>query len=261
MHKITKMLIDTHTHLYLPQFDEDRAEMIQRAIERGVQHFYLPGIDQHHIESMLALERQFPDNCFAMMGLHPCSVKENVEEELAQVQKYLASRKFIAVGEIGLDYYWDKTFVAQQKMAFTQQMEWAKHYQLPISIHCRESMDDAIVLVGESKTDALQGIFHCFGGSLEQANAIIELGFYLGIGGVLTYKKSGLDEVLKHVDLQHIVLETDAPYLSPVPYRGKRNESAYLYEVAEKLAEVKGVSLEEVAEITSENARKVFRMS
>jgi TatD DNase family protein len=177
------------------------------------------------------------------------------------VQKYLASRKFIAVGEIGLDYYWDKTFVPQQKMAFTQQMEWAKHYQLPISIHCRESMDDAIVLVGESKTDALQGIFHCFGGSLEQANAIIELGFHLGIGGVLTYKKSGLDEVLKHVDLQHIVLETDAPYLSPVPYRGKRNESAYLYEVAEKLAEAKGVSLEEVAQITSQNARKVFRMS
>jgi TatD DNase family protein len=252
------MLIDTHTHLYLPQFDEDRAEMIQRAIERGVQHFYLPGIDQAHIESMLALERQFPENCFAMMGLHPCSVKENVEEELAVVEKYLASRKFIAVGEIGLDYYWDKTFVPQQKMAFLQQMEWAKHYQLPISIHCRESMDDAITLVRESKTAALRGIFHCFGGSQEQANAIIELGFYLGIGGVLTYKKSGLDAVLEQVDLQHIVLETDAPYLSPVPYRGKRNESAYIYEIAQRLAEVKGVSLDEVAVVTSENARKVF---
>ena len=252
------MLIDTHTHLYLEQFDEDRPEMIQRAIEKGITHFYMPGIDRNHIESMFQLEAQFPSNCFAMMGLHPCSVKENVEAELAIVEKYLSERKFIAVGEIGLDYYWDTTFVPQQKVAFVQQMEWAKHYKIPISIHCRESMDDAIELVSKTKTSDLNGVFHCFGGTIEQANKIIELGFYLGIGGVLTYKKSGLDEVLKNIDLQHIVLETDAPYLSPVPYRGKRNESAYIYEIAKKLAEVKDVDISEVAAMTTENAKKVF---
>jgi TatD DNase family protein len=252
------MLIDTHTHLYLEQFDEDRPEMIQRAIEKGITHFYMPSIDSNHIESMFQLEAQFPSNCFAMMGLHPCSVKENVEEELAIVEKYLSERKFIAVGEIGLDYYWDTTFVPQQKVAFVQQMEWAKHYKIPISIHCRESMDDAIELVSKTKTSDLNGVFHCFGGTIEQANKIIELGFYLGIGGVLTYKKSGLDEVLKNIDLQHIVLETDAPYLSPVPYRGKRNESAYIYEIAKKLAEVKDVDISEVAARTTENAKKVF---
>ena len=252
------MLIDTHTHLYLEQFDEDRPEMIQRAIEKGITHFYMPSIDSNHIESMFQLEAQFPSNCFAMMGLHPCSVKENVEAELAIVEKYLSERKFIAVGEIGLDYYWDTTFVPQQKVAFVQQMEWAKHYKIPISIHCRESMDDAIELVSKTKTSDLNGVFHCFGGTIEQANKIIELGFYLGIGGVLTYKKSGLDEVLKNIDLQHIVLETDAPYLSPVPYRGKRNESAYIYEIAKKLAEVKDVDISEVAAMTTENAKKVF---
>lgn len=252
------MLIDTHTHLYLEQFDEDRPEMIQRAIEKGITHFYMPGIDSNHIESMFQLEAQFPNNCFAMMGLHPCSVKENVEAELAIVEKYLSERKFIAVGEIGLDYYWDTTFVQQQKVAFVQQMDWAKHYKIPISIHCRESMDDAIELVSKTKTSDLNGVFHCFGGTIEQANKIIELGFYLGIGGVLTYKKSGLDEVLKNIDLQHIVLETDAPYLSPVPYRGKRNESAYIYEIAKKLAEVKDVDISEVAARTTENAKKVF---
>jgi TatD DNase family protein len=252
------MLIDTHTHLYLEQFDEDRPEMIQRAIEKGITHFYMPSIDSNHIESMFQLEAQFPSNCFAMMGLHPCSVNENFEAELAIVEKYLSKRKFIAVGEIGLDYYWDTTFVPQQKVAFVQQMEWAKHYKIPISIHCRESMDDAIELVSKTKTSDLNGVFHCFGGTIEQANKIIELGFYLGIGGVLTYKKSGLDEVLKNIDLQHIVLETDAPYLSPVPYRGKRNESAYIYEIAKKLAEVKDVDISEVAARTTENAKKVF---
>jgi len=254
------MLIDTHTHLYLEQFDEDRAAMMQRAIDKGVERMLLPGIDSNHIASMLELEKSFPNNCFAMMGLHPCSVKEDYENELKIVEQNLQNRKFIAVGEIGLDYYWDKTFIKEQKYAFNLQMEWAKKYKIPISIHCRESMDDAIELVEGAKTENLNGVFHCFGGTLDQANKIIDLGFYLGIGGVLTYKKSGLDEVLKHIDLQHIVLETDAPYLSPVPYRGKRNESAYISDIAQKLAEIKGVNINEVARITSENAVKVFNL-
>jgi len=254
------MLIDTHTHLYLEQFDEDRTAMMQRAIDKGVERMLLPGIDSNHIASMLELEKSFPNNCFAMMGLHPCSVKEDYENELKIVEQNLQNRKFIAVGEIGLDYYWDKTFIKEQKYAFNLQMEWAKKYKIPISIHCRESMDDAIELVEGAKTEDLNGVFHCFGGTLDQANKIIDLGFYLGIGGVLTYKKSGLDEVLKHIDLQHIVLETDAPYLSPVPYRGKRNESAYISDIAQKLAEIKGVNINEVARITSENAVKVFKL-
>lgn len=254
------MLIDTHTHLYLEQFDEDRAAMMQRAIDKGVERMLLPGIDSNHIASMLELEKSFPNNCFAMMGLHPCSVKEDYANELKIVEHYLQNRNYIAVGEIGLDYYWDKTFIEEQKYAFNLQMEWAKKYKIPISIHCRESMDDAIRLVESAKTEDLNGVFHCFGGTLEQAKSIIDMGFYLGIGGVLTYKKSGLDEVLKHIDLQHIVLETDAPYLSPVPFRGKRNESAYISDIAQKLAEIKGVNINEVARITSENAVKVFNL-
>ena len=254
------MLIDTHTHLYLEQFDEDRAAMMQRAIDKGVERMLLPGIDSSHIASMLELEKAFPKNCFAMMGLHPCSVKEDYANELKIVEHYLQNRNYIAVGEIGLDYYWDKTFIEEQKYAFKLQMEWAKKYKLPISIHCRESMDDAIELVEGAKTVDLNGVFHCFGGTLEQAKRIIDMGFYLGIGGVLTYKKSGLDQVLKHIDLQHIVLETDAPYLSPVPFRGKRNESAYISDIAQKLAEIKGVNINEVARITSENAVKVFNL-
>lgn len=246
--------------MYLEQFDEDRTAMMQRAIDKGVERMLLPGIDSNHIASMLELEKSFPNNCFAMMGLHPCSVKEDYENELKIVEQNLQNRKFIAVGEIGLDYYWDKTFIKEQKYAFNLQMEWAKKYKIPISIHCRESMDDAIELVEGAKTEDLNGVFHCFGGTLDQANKIIDLGFYLGIGGVLTYKKSGLDEVLKHIDLQHIVLETDAPYLSPVPYRGKRNESAYISDIAQKLAEIKGVNINEVARITSENAVKVFKL-
>lgn len=246
--------------MYLEQFDEDRAAMMQRAIDKGVERMLLPGIDSNHIASMLELEKSFPNNCFAMMGLHPCSVKEDYANELKIVEHYLQNRNYIAVGEIGLDYYWDKTFIEEQKYAFNLQMEWAKKYKIPISIHCRESMDDAIELVESAKTEDLNGVFHCFGGTLEQAKSIIDMGFYLGIGGVLTYKKSGLDQVLKHIDLQHIVLETDAPYLSPVPFRGKRNESAYISDIAQKLAEIKGVNINEVARITSENAVKVFNL-
>lgn len=251
-------MIDTHTHLYLDRFDEDRSEMIERAMEKGVKRFYLPNIDSSSIESMLKLEAEYPLECFAMMGLHPCSVKENVEEELEIVKKWLNQRPFCAVGEIGLDFFWDKTFFEQQKMAFKTQIQWAKDLDLPIVIHSRDSTQEVIEILREVQDDKLKGIFHCFGGSVEEANAIIELGFYLGIGGVLTFKKSGLDATMKEVDLKHVVLETDAPFLAPAPYRGKRNESAYVALVAEKMAMIKGISVEEVDRITTQNALNIF---
>ncbi|MDX1940645.1 MAG: TatD family hydrolase [Saprospiraceae bacterium] len=251
-------LIDTHTHLYLPEFDEDKDEMIRRAIEAHVNKMYLPNVDSETIEPMLALEAAYPDHCFAMMGLHPCSVKENYKEELAIVEEWLWKRPFAAVGEIGIDLYWDQTFVKEQKEAFLIQCEWAKKLQLPIVIHTRNATQVAIDLVRTIKDERLYGIFHCFGGTLEEAEAIIDMGFYLGIGGVLTFKKSGLDKIMEVIDLQHIVLETDSPYLAPVPYRGKRNESAYILIIAEKLAEIKGIMVEEVARISSANAKKVF---
>lgn len=253
------ILIDTHTHLYLDEFDADRDEMIQRALGQGVERLYLPNVDQRTIEGMLQLEATYPGHCFPMMGLHPCSVGDDVEAELAVVEGWLRRRHFCAVGEIGLDYYWDLTFVDQQKEAFRRQIRWAKEFQIPIIIHSRDATDDCIALVREEKDEQLRGIFHCFGGSLEQARAIQELDFFLGIGGVLTFKKAGLDVVLKDVPLSALVLETDSPYLAPVPYRSKRNESAYLRLVAEKLAEVKGVSVEEVAEITTSNANRMMR--
>ncbi len=252
------LLVDTHAHLYAEQFAEDREEMVARAFAQDVRRICLPNIDSSSIESMLALEAAYPEQCFPMMGLHPCSVKENYEEELALVKEWLDKRPFCAVGEIGIDLYWDKTFFEQQKDAFKRQMEWAKALDVPIVIHSREATDIIIDLVREHKTERLRGIFHCFGGTVEQAQAIIDLDFYLGIGGVLTFKKSGLDKTLKNVPLDRLVLETDAPYLSPTPYRGKRNESAYVSLVAQKLAEVKEESVEKVAQITTANAIKVF---
>ena len=252
------MLIDTHAHLYAKQFDEDRAAMIDRAIEKGVEKFYLPNIDSESIEGMLQLEKDYPDRCFPMMGLHPCSVKENFEEELKIVEQWLGKRKFSAVGEIGTDLYWDKTFYEQQKKAFIRQVEWAIDLDLPIIIHCRESMDLTIDLVQPYK-GKLRGIFHCFGGSLEQAQKIMDLDFLMGIGGVLTFKKAKLDEVIKDIPLEYLVLETDSPYLAPKPFRGKRNESAYVRIVAEKMAEAKSCSLEEIAKVTSKNSDNLFK--
>lgn len=252
------MLVDTHAHLYLDQFDEDRAEMLQRARDKGVSRFYLPNIDSSSIDDMLALEKQYPGECFAMMGLHPCSVKSNFKDELAIVEKWLHKRTFVAVGEIGTDLYWDETYAEEQKDAFRIQANWAKDLGIPIVIHCRDSMDLTIDLVQQEQDGRLRGIFHCFGGNLKQAQSIIDLGFYLGIGGVLTFKKSGLDQTIQQVSLEHLVLETDSPYLAPSPFRGKRNESAYIHLVAEKLASVKEISLEEVARVTSENAAKIF---
>ncbi|MCB0593905.1 MAG: TatD family hydrolase [Lewinellaceae bacterium] len=251
-------LIDTHTHIYLEQFDDDREEMMQRALESGVEQCFLPNIDSSSITRMLDLEEAYPGRCFAMMGLHPCSVKENFEEELAVVRDWLDERPFCAVGEIGIDLHWDKTFLEQQKEAFLLQTEWAKELGLPIVIHSREATDILIELVEEAKDERLRGVFHCFSGTEEQARRITALGFYLGIGGVLTFKNAGLDKVMETTGLEHLVLETDSPYLAPVPYRGKRNESAYVRLVAEKLAAIQGVSFREVAEATTKNAEQLF---
>jgi TatD DNase family protein len=251
-------LIDTHCHLYSKEFDRDREEMIQRAEKEGIERFYLPMVDSGSRASLLELEARHPDKCIGMTGLHPCSVKENYTTELRIVEEDLSRRPWAAVGEIGLDFYWDRTFECQQYEAFHLQIDWALHYRLPIVIHSRDSMKESIGVVREHQKGGLRGIFHCFGSTIGDARAIVELGFYLGIGGVLTYKNSGLPDVLREIPLEHVVLETDAPYLAPVPFRGKRNESAYLKYVVEKLAEVKGVSIEDVAAVTTENARKLF---
>jgi len=251
-------MIDTHCHLYLDDFDADRPAIIERANTESVGRFYLPAIDSSIITRMLKMEQDYPGQCFAMMGLHPCSVKENFEEELQIAEQWLARRKFAAVGETGLDFYWDKTFTAQQYTAFRTQVGWAKKYNIPVVIHSRQSTLECIDVIKEMHDTSLTGIFHCFGGSLEEAQQITELGFYLGIGGVLTYKNSGLAGVIEKLPLDNIVVETDAPYLTPVPFRGKRNESAYLKYVVQKIAELKNISIEEVAEITTANANKLF---
>lgn len=253
------MLIDTHCHIYLPEFDQDREQMIERARNHGVEEFYLPAIDSSTHLKMLDLEDQIKDGVWAMMGLHPCSVNEKVEEELALVESWFEKRKFIAVGEIGLDYYWDTSFAEQQKMAMRSQTDLALKYDRPIVIHSRNSIDDCIEIVQEKQNGSLKGVFHCFSGTLEQAKKIIDLGFYLGIGGVLTFKNAGLDKVVGELTLNNLVLETDAPYLAPVPYRGKRNEPAFVSIVAEKLATLKNMQLKEVSAITSANAKKLFQ--
>ena len=252
------ILIDTHTHLYSDEFAADIDAVIARAQHDHVQKFYLPSIDSNSLDAMLALEKKYPGICISMMGLHPCYVKENVNEELEIVEKWIAARDFVAIGEIGLDFYWDKTFVEQQRKAFETQMEWALAKKWPIVIHTRNAMQETIEMVKPFAKRGLTGIFHCFSGSAESAKQIVDLGFYLGIGGVITYKNAGLPEALENISLSHLVLETDAPYLTPVPFRGKRNESGYLLYIAEKLAEVKQTTLQEVATITTANAQKIF---
>jgi TatD DNase family protein len=252
------MIIDTHCHLYLNEFKKDIEQVIERAQTEGVRKFYLPGIDSSEIDNMLLLEERFPGKCIAMMGLHPCSVRESYQDELDKVKDWLAKRKFAAVGEIGLDFYWDKTFTEQQYKAFRLQIELSLEHNLPIVIHTRNAMQETIDVVKEYVARGIKGIFHCFSGSIENAKEITDAGFYLGIGGLVTYKNAGLAEVLGKIDLKYMVLETDSPYLTPVPFRGKRNESSYLKFVVEKLAVIKNVSAEEVAEVTSYNAEKIF---
>ncbi|GDX52177.1 TatD family hydrolase [Bacteroidota bacterium] len=255
------IIVDTHTHIYLEDFNSDIDETIQRAENIGVKYFMLPNIDSVSIAQVKTMHQKFPESCLPMMGLHPCSVKEIFQSELKIVEEELfnnASVKYYGVGECGLDYYWDKTFIQQQKEALHIQSKWAKDLNLPIILHTRDSMDDGIELIKEEQNGKLKGIFHCFGGTIEQAQQIIDLGFLLGIGGVLTYKKSGMDVVLKNIDLKYLVMETDAPYLTPVPFRGKRNEPAYLEYILSRLSEVKNCSKEEVARITTENAINLF---
>lgn len=256
------MYVDTHTHLFTGAFDDDRNEVVQRAINSGVTKLLLPNIDVPSIEPMHNLERAYPENCFAMMGLHPGCVNENLEQDLEIIKKHLFSRKYIAVGEIGMDLYWDKTFIEEQKKAFSIQVEWAKELKIPIAIHARDAFDEIFEILDELNDESLTGVFHCFTGNEEQAKHVQSYGgFKMGIGGVLTYKKAGLDAVLKNVDLDQLILETDSPYLPPVPYRGKRNESSYILHIAEKLSDVYGVPLREIEEQTTKNAIELFNLS
>lgn len=250
--------IDTHCHLYLEDFADDIVAIMQRADKEGVKQFYLPAIDSTVFAALLKLEQQYPGRCIAMSGLHPCSVKENFREELKLVEQSLTKRKFAAVGEIGLDFYWDRSFEKEQYIAMHEQIEWALHYDIPIVIHSRDSIKQTIEVVREHQRGNLKGIFHCFNDTHESATEIIDLGFFLGIGGVLTYKNSTLPVVAKQISLEYMVLETDAPYLTPVPFRGKRNESSYIKYTAAKLAELKGVGIEEIASATTANAQKIF---
>jgi TatD DNase family protein len=252
------ILTDTHTHLYSEEFDLDRNEMMQRAIDNGVSRFFLPAIDSTCTQKMYDLEQDYPNNVFLMMGLHPTYVKANYVEELQHVENELAKRKFVAIGEIGIDLYWDKTHLPEQQKAFRKQIQLAKQYKLPIVIHCREAFDEIFEILEEEKSPELFGIFHCFSGTHEQALQAISYNMKLGIGGVVTFKNGKIDQFLNKIDLKHIVLETDSPYLAPIPYRGKRNESSYLVNVADKLAQIYDVSANEIAVTTTSNSIELF---
>lgn len=252
------ILTDTHTHLYYETDPEKLSGLMQRSLDKGVSRLFLPNVDSKSIPLVFRLAEQYPENCYPMLGLHPCDVKENFREELALIYKEIPGRRIYAIGEIGIDLYWDKTTLAIQQEAFRTQINRAKQMNLPIVIHCREAFDEIFEILEELKDDKLRGIFHCFTGDAAQAEKVTRLGFYLGIGGVLTYKNSGLDKVVQGISLEHLVLETDSPYLTPVPFRGKQNESSYLVYVAQKLADLKQVPIEEVAEITTRNSERVF---
>lgn len=249
---------DTHTHLYVEEFDTDRLRVVQQALDAGINRMLLPNIDGESWQAMMDLHQTFPDNCFPMMGLHPTSVKENYENELLVVQKELATGKYCGVGEIGIDLYWDDTNRDMQIDAFRKQLQWAKKHKLGVSIHTRNAFELTHQLVKEALTDELKGVFHCFTGNRDEARKIMDMGFKMGIGGIVTFKNSGLDKVVKQIPMEFLLLETDSPYLTPVPFRGKRNQSAYIQYIAEKVAGIKEKSLEEVAEITNRNAEQVF---
>ncbi|PKH66960.1 hydrolase TatD [Flavobacterium sp. ALD4] len=251
-------ITDTHTHLYSEEFDQDRSEMIQRAIGAGVSRFFIPAIDSSYTAAMYDLEKNYPEQVFLMMGLHPTYVKENYLEELQHVEEELAKRKFYAIGEIGIDLFWDKTHLPEQQIAFRKQIQLAKQYKLPIVIHCREAFDEVFEILEEEKSPELFGVFHCFTGTYEQALQAISYNMKLGIGGVVTFKNGKIDQFLNQIDLKHIVLETDSPYLAPIPFRGKRNESSYLLNVIDKLAVIYDLSAKEIATITTENSKVIF---
>ncbi|GAA4320695.1 TatD family hydrolase [Mucilaginibacter gynuensis] len=252
------VLTDTHTHLYYETDTDKRAALIERCKEHHIERLFLPNVDTGSIPLVFDLVNAYPDLCFPMLGVHPCDIKENWEQELDNVHQAIAQHKIYAIGEIGIDLYWDKTFLKEQIIAFNRQIAWAKELKLPIVIHCRDAFDEVYEVLQQQADENLRGIFHCFGGTVEQANKIIDLNFYLGIGGVVTYKNSGLDKVVAEIDLKHIVLETDSPYLTPTPHRGKPNESSYLIYVAQKLADIYNVSLQTVADITTHNSKLIF---
>jgi len=252
------MLVDTHAHVFLDPFKDDLNEVVNRSLENDVRHIFMPNIDTSTVERMLEVERKFPGHCHPMIGLHPCSVDRNYARNLNTIEKWLGQHKFAAIGEMGTDLYWDKSYFEEQKQAFRRQAILAQEVDLPIVVHCRDSIDETIDLTRSTHKGNLKGVFHCFTGSQEQANAIIDMGFFLGIGGIVTFKKSALGEIIEAIDLQHIVIETDSPYLAPTPNRGKRNEPANVKHIAEKIAEIKGISSEQVGRITSRNAMKLY---
>tara|TARA_Y100001956_G_scaffold79742_1_gene93424 strand:+ start:954 stop:1718 length:765 start_codon:yes stop_codon:yes gene_type:complete len=253
-------MIDTHAHIYASEFDNDRDEVVKRALEQGIDKILLPNIDLESIEPMLKTEAAYPEICRSMMGLHPCYVDGNVEQTLAIIRGWFEKHNFIAVGEIGIDLYWDKTFRAEQEMAFVTQLNWAKEMNLPVVIHTRDSIEETLTLLSQEQDGSLRGVFHCFGGSVEEAQAINELGFHLGLGGVSTFKNGGMDKVIPHLDMNWVILETDCPYLAPVPHRGKRNEPAYTSLVAARVAELRGESLEVIDTLTTKNAEALFNL-
>jgi len=255
------LLIDSHTHIYLEDFDSDRTFSVKKALEKGVKYQFLPNIDAFSADKMLRVCSDYPETCFPMMGLHPTSVKPGFENLLTELEKYFLHHRFVAIGETGMDLYWDKKYMKEQENAFIIQMEWAVKYKLPLVIHSRNSLNEIVALLKNfHAAKALTGVFHCFPGSVIQAQQLTEMGFYIGIGGVVTYKNSAMSKVAEAIDLNHILLETDAPYLPPVPYRGQRNESAYIYEIAEFVARMKNISVEKVAETTSRNALSLFNI-
>ncbi|CAH1534741.1 Putative deoxyribonuclease similar to YcfH, type 2 [Vibrio owensii] len=253
-------MIDTHAHIYASEFDNDRDEVVKRALEQGIDRILLPNIDLDSIEPMLKTEAAYPEVCRSMMGLHPCYVDGNVEQTLEIIRGWFEKHNFIAVGEIGIDLYWDKTFRAEQEMAFVTQLNWAKEMNLPVVIHTRDSIEETLTLLRQEQDGSLRGVFHCFGGSVEEAQAINELGFHLGLGGVSTFKNGGMDKVIPHLDMNWVILETDCPYLAPVPHRGKRNEPAYTSLVAARVAGLRGESLEVIDTLTTKNAEMLFNL-
>ncbi|HGS5145803.1 TPA: TatD family hydrolase [Vibrio parahaemolyticus] len=253
-------MIDTHAHIYASEFDNDRDEVVERALTQGITKILLPNIELDSIEPMLQTEAAYPEVCHSMMGLHPCYVDSKVDQTLEIIRGWFEKHNFIAVGEIGIDLYWDKTYRAEQEMAFVTQLNWAKEMDLPVVIHTRDSIEETLTLLRQEQDGRLRGVFHCFGGSLEEARAINELGFHLGLGGVSTFKNGGMDQVIPHLDMQWVILETDCPYLAPVPYRGKRNEPAYTSLVAQRVADLRGEEVATIDAITTENAKSLFKI-
>ncbi len=251
------MLVETHAHIYAEEFAEDSDEMIERAMNEGVSHIFMPNIDISSINAMHRLDDKY-DFCHSMMGLHPCYVKDDYKEQLIVIEQWLKDRSYTGIGEVGIDLYWDKTYAAEQQIAFERQIQWARELKLPVIIHSRDSLDLTIDTISRYQKGDLTGIFHCFNGTAEQAKQIVDLGFLMGVGGVVTYKNAGMDQVFPHCPIEHLVLETDAPYLSPVPFRGKRNESSYLTHIARKLAEIMDLTYADLADQTTRNAHKLF---